>query len=82
MDIELPPLTKSSTRDPTKEANRNQKNAVLAWSSWHRLPVLCEPLVRLFVVVYACNVLRLQSKGRAQNDTYTIATAMNTELGS
>jgi hypothetical protein len=36
MDIELPPLTKSRTREPTKEANRNQKNAVLAWSSWHR----------------------------------------------
>jgi hypothetical protein len=78
----LPPLTMSRARDPAKEANRNQKKAVLAWSSWHRLPVLCEPLVRLFVVVYACTFVRRLAKVGAQDDIYLIAAAMDSELSS
>jgi hypothetical protein len=58
MDIVPPPPMMPRTRDPTKEANRNQKNAVLAWSSRHRFDVSCEPLVKLLVVVYDCNTVR------------------------
>jgi hypothetical protein len=35
-DIDEPPPSTSIMRDPTYEAKRNQKKAVLAWSSWQR----------------------------------------------
>ena len=40
-------------RDPTYEAKRNQKKAVLAWSSRQRFEGSCEPLVRLLERTYA-----------------------------
>jgi len=52
-DIDEPPPRMSTTRDPTYEAKRNQKKAVLAWSSWQRFVGSCEPLVRLLEITYA-----------------------------
>jgi hypothetical protein len=52
-DIDEPPPRTSTMRDPTYEAKRNQKKAVLAWSSWQRFVGSCEPLVKLLEITYA-----------------------------
>jgi len=45
-------LMKAKAADAANAGKRNQKKAVLAWSSRHRLPMSWEPFVRLFVEVY------------------------------